>query len=88
VKQVIILAVVLLTGCATKWDSGDHTQTQLDFARDKYQCMQASRGGGSFYVQGSPQFVGSSMAGYGLGMAIAQQQNFKACMEANGWVKE
>ena len=70
-KNALLLATLILCGCATPRVWNKPGATQSDFASDSYSCEKDSRQSGYF--------------GTGIAGALNMQSFFDKCMVAHGW---
>ena len=77
---------LMLMGCGHGWDKPG--TTQAEFSQDAAHCRLMARGmsSGGFAAVGSPGYVASATAAYGIGSAITEQANYEDCMKAVGYV--
>jgi hypothetical protein len=81
----LIAVVLMLAGCATHtWVPGPDVRGTFGEADGRCKLL-ANNTGGGFYAQGSQQFVAGAALGAAIGQAVKAQNNYNACMEANGW---
>ena len=83
---ILLVSVVVLTGCAThQWAPGPGMNA-ADFDATKAQCsLMARHGGSGFAAYGSANFVAGAALGNAVGESIRTQQDFNDCMLASGW---
>jgi hypothetical protein len=85
-RAALVLALsACVAGCASHtWVAGPNARGTFNESQGRCMLL-ANNTGGGFYAQGTPSFVAGATAGAAIGNAIKAQNNFNACMLANGW---
>lgn len=93
-RRVLLGTVLALSvsGCVSHTYAPGPGMSAADFGPDSAKCRlfaRGSQGDFAFGAYGSPQYVGSAMAGaalgYAIGSAVDQSRNYDDCMQARGW---
>jgi len=88
-KRELLISLVcwILSSCApTVWDKPG--ATPAEFNQDDGRCRLLARGmnSGTFYAQGSQQFVMQAAMGNAIGTAVATAGTYRDCMKAAGYM--
>ena len=82
----LIVAVLLMTGCAGKWNHS--YKSQQEFYRDNARCQAMSRGGGNQAMYNSdPAWQGYNQ-NMAIGSAIQSSRIYEECMYGEGYYRE